>query len=71
MKIVDIIMTLETTECTIEEYMVCFSELIKTRAVWSLQGSYGRTAKNLISQGLISAKGRVNWEAVDERIMNA
>ena len=36
-----------------------FSELIKTRLVWSLQGSYGRQAQALIEGGYISEQGEI------------
>jgi hypothetical protein len=36
-----------------------FSELIKTRLVWSLQGSYRRQAQALIEGGYISEQGEI------------
>ena len=37
-----------------------FSHLIRTGLAWSLQGSYGRAAMNLIEQGYLEPKtGRV------------
>jgi hypothetical protein len=49
-----------------EDVLVLFSHLISTGTVWILQGSYGRTAETLISQGFISEAGEINWELVDE-----
>ena len=36
-----------------------FSHLIKNGKAWSLQGSYGRMAQNLIERGYISDKGEI------------
>lgn len=36
-----------------------FSHLIKTGMAWTLQGSYGRTAKVLIEQGFLSQDGEL------------
>jgi len=36
--------------------------LIKTGLCWQLQGWYGRTAKRFIDDGVISSKGRINWQ---------
>jgi len=40
-----------------------FSHLIKTGRVWTLQGSYGRMAQNLIDRGYLSNKGTILKEA--------
>ena len=45
--------------------------LIKTRAVWSLQGFYGRQATELIRMGYISETGRVNWRYINATIDEA
>mgnify|MGYP000846961361 CR=1 FL=1 len=39
-----------------------FSVLIQTGLVWSLQGSYGRTARHLIDQGSLSEDGTITHE---------
>ena len=36
-----------------------FSQLIKTKMCWSLQGFYGRTAASYIQSGIISEKGKI------------
>ena len=41
---------------TIEEFVTLSQQLIDTDMAWSLQGSYGRTAKALIEQGYCKPK---------------
>jgi len=38
------------------EVVELFQELVNTGLAWTLQGSYGRTAKDLIEQGVINAR---------------
>ncbi len=37
-----------------DEVVEMFQELVNTGLAWSLQGSYGRTARDLIEQGVIT-----------------
>ena len=37
-----------------------FSHLVKTGAAWSLQGSYGRTARALIEDNWLKKDGSIN-----------
>jgi hypothetical protein len=45
--------------------------LIKTRAVWQLQGWYGRQATELIRMGYITETGRVQWRYINATIDEA
>jgi len=47
------IIAFEEGELTEEEVIELFQELVNNGMAWTLQGFYGRTAMNLISQGLI------------------
>lgn len=58
MDLVDKIIKYEDGELSEVDTISLFSELIKTGKAWSLQGHYGRTAKNLIDQGLLDNKGK-------------
>ena len=49
---VDEIISYEQGEMNEEEMISFFQELINTGLAWKLQGSYGRTAMNLIEEGL-------------------
>lgn len=40
-------------DASIEEQLNAWQQLVDTGAVWTLQGWYGRTATQLIEQGLI------------------
>lgn len=62
----DFIMRFEQGDVTQEETVVGFAELIRTGIVWSLQGFYGRTARNIIDGGLVSREGVVDWDRYNE-----
>lgn len=53
------IMAYEGGECSSEEIIDGFAELIKSGLAWSLQGHYGRMAHSLIEGGYISKEGEV------------
>ena len=56
---IDKIIAYENGELNKQECIELFSELINSGLAWSLQGSYSRTAKNLIEQGIIDIDGKI------------
>jgi len=46
----------ESGTLTGEDEIKLFAELIRTGMAWTLQGCYGRTARHLIEEGVISSK---------------
>ena len=59
------LMSYEAGEMDAVETVQLFGYLIKTGMAWNLQGHYGRTARELISAGLVNQDGSIDWEAVD------
>lgn len=53
------IMAYESGELRGNKVIELFSHLIKSGRAWSLQGCYGRMAKNLIDRGYLSDKGEI------------
>jgi len=53
------IMSYEAGELRGQDVLKLFSHLIKTGRAWSLQGAYGRMAKNIIDRGYISEAGEI------------
>jgi len=53
------IIAFENGELDSDGVLDLFAELIASGLVWQLQGSYGRTARDLIEGGWISAEGEV------------
>ena len=49
----------EGDNATEEEQLEAWAYLIKTGQVWSLQGWYGRNAKSLIENKIISPNGEI------------
>ena len=54
-----LIMAFEEGELSEHDTLVLFSRLIKSGQAWTLQGFYGRTARQLIDAGLITPKGDI------------
>ncbi len=52
--VVDEIIKYESGEMDMDEVIALFDHLVQTGEVWNLQGSYGRTAEDLINAGLIA-----------------
>jgi hypothetical protein len=52
---VDQVIRYESGEMEEEEMITFFQDLVNTGAAWKLQGSYGRTARDLIDAGLVTA----------------
>jgi len=59
MELVDLIIDFEQGDLSEKKSIELFSQLIKSGQAWSLQGSYGRTAKMLIDNGIIDNKGNI------------
>ena len=53
MNLVDKIIDYENGNLTHIEVLSLFQELVNTGMAWELQGSYGRTAMDLLKSGLI------------------
>jgi hypothetical protein len=63
------IMALEVGELNDQQTLMLFGQLIATGAAWSLQGSYGRMANQLIALDLITPDGKVCWDVAAEHGM--
>ena len=63
--LVGLMMDFEDGSLSLDGVAKLFSNLIQTGQAWTLQGFYGRTAKELIERGYISADGTINQELVD------
>lgn len=50
---------------SLSQQIEAWAYLINSGLAWSLQGSFGRTAKNLIERGLIEKEGAINWDEVE------
>jgi hypothetical protein len=60
----------EGENATQEETIEAWAYLIKSGLCFQLQGFFGRTASNLIEEGYISKLGDINWDLVEESIIN-
>lgn len=64
--IVDAIIDYECGALDLDGVLGLFSELIRTGQAWQLQGSYGRTARYLIDEGVIAPDGTIDHDRVDD-----
>lgn len=60
MDIVSKIIAYENGELNGAETIYLFSELLKTKMAYSLQGHYGRQARNLIDAGVLMEDGDID-----------
>lgn len=51
---------------SLEWHLQFFGDLISSGLAWKLQGHYGREAKAIIGEGLISTNGEINWKLYEE-----
>lgn len=58
--LVDKIIAYESGDMTGAEMVYLFSELVRSGQAWSLQGHYGRVARNLIEAGILTDSGDVD-----------
>jgi hypothetical protein len=63
--LVDLIIAYETGEANDKQILDLFSKLVKNGQAWSLQGHYGRTAKAMIENELLSVSGELTSKAKD------
>lgn len=63
--LVDSIIAYEQGELNDQEIVCLFAELVQSGMAWSLQGSYGRTANDLIKAGWIDRKGNVSLAVLE------
>ena len=59
---VSAIMAYESGEADEEQVLELFQYLVDTGLAWSLQGSYGRVARRLLDEGLITSPSRTRAE---------
>lgn len=62
------IIAYEQGQLSFREIVDLFADLIKKGLVWELQGSYGRTANDLIGSGIVSSEGVIDEDAYEELI---
>lgn len=60
------VMAYEMGELDERETLELFALLVKAGLVWTLQGSYGRTARRMIDEGYLTEDGRVTEFADQE-----
>jgi hypothetical protein len=66
MDFIDKIMAYEDGSLTDDQELELYSELISTGQAWTLQGSYGRTAKAYMDLGYLNESGDILKRFEDE-----
>jgi hypothetical protein len=64
-ELVGYIMEYEAGSLRGDKVLELFANLIKSGQAWSLQGSYGRMAQNLIERGYLNAQGDILKTAIE------
>jgi hypothetical protein len=59
---VDFIIAYESGELSDQEVITGFQEMINDGTVWSLQGSYGRMAKDLLDAGYCTLPDHLTYD---------
>jgi len=62
--LVGTIINYEDGELDPVEEVELFASLIASGSAWTLQGSYGRRARDYIEAGIIDRDGNIDWAAV-------
>jgi hypothetical protein len=64
--VVDRIIAYEEGTLPPRDTLELFGELVRSGMVWSLQGSYGRTAQDLITYGYLTKEGHVTVKGLEQ-----
>ena len=71
MDLVGSIIAYEGGELDTRDTVKLFAGLIKSGDAWTLQGSYGRTAKSIIESGVISEAGVIDQDRLNDIMEDA
>lgn len=66
MDLVGLIIDFESGTLSVRKTLELFGDLVKTGRAWTLQGSYGRTARALINAGYLTETGEVTEKEIPE-----
>lgn len=56
----------EGDDASSEDQLRAWAYLIKSGMCWTLQGFFGRTASQLIANGVITNEGIINWDQLED-----
>ena len=68
MTYIDKIIAFESGILSNEKTIELFSELIKNKQAWALQGMYGRMADSFIEKGILLKDGTICWDVYHDLI---